>query len=209
MSVLEESNGTESDNPATYIWRNHEEKNTQEIFFVYVVNRDGDLEGRGFEISKSSEQAIPQITDILRQADTTFGSGGYHATTVLGLQLTNMEPGYLFNCLQANSTIFVGNTSTLAAYNSASTVAVSPSRSHQQAVTIEQASSDALAKRLIKLGKRKRYMPDDWAIVRYSLDSEDARKEIKGSSTITSSTNAGAKKKRPIGILNSKRASSS
>jgi hypothetical protein len=91
-----------------------DDRNQYEIFLAYAVTEEYELQGSSFNISRSIEEAIPQITDSLRQAETAFSSDRYHAITVLGTHLINMEPAYLFECLEANPTIFIGRNSDLA-----------------------------------------------------------------------------------------------
>jgi hypothetical protein len=119
------------DDLALYTWTaGSDDRNQYEVFLAYAVTEEYELHGYGFDISRSIEEAIPQITDSLRQAETAFGSEQYHAITFLGMHLINTEPAHLFECLKANRTIFIGRNSVLAAFVPALTARVSSSQPH-------------------------------------------------------------------------------
>jgi len=111
-----------------------------EIFLAYAVTKECELQGYGFNISQSIKEAIPQITDALRQAKTAFGSNQLHAITILGMHLSNTEPAYLFGYLEENRTIFIGCKSVLAAFPPALTAGASSS---QPSHLIEPIKQDA------------------------------------------------------------------
>jgi hypothetical protein len=146
-----------SDDLIPYTWTaGSDNQNQYEIFLAYAVTKECELQGYGLDISWSIEEAIPQITDSLRQAETAFGSDQYHAITVLGMHLINTEPAYLFDCLKVNQTIFIGRNSVLAAFISGSTAGASFSQPHHLVGTIEQAETQALKEESTRQGKRKR-----------------------------------------------------
>jgi hypothetical protein len=119
------------DNLALHIWTaGSDDRNQYEVFLAHAVTEEYELKGYSFYISRSIEEAIPQITDSLRQAETAFGSEQYHAITFLGMHLTNTEPAYLFQCLKADRTIFLGRNSVLAAFVPALTARGSSSQPH-------------------------------------------------------------------------------
>ena len=117
------------DDPTLYTWTaGSDDPNQYELFLSYTVTEEYQLRGYGFDISQSIEEAIPQITDSLRQADIAFGKEQYHAITSLGMHLINTEPVYLFACLEENRTIFIGCKSVLAAFPPALTAGASSSQ---------------------------------------------------------------------------------
>jgi hypothetical protein len=190
MSELQDSDDEQLSDVAPYIWTaGTDDRSWYEIFLVYTVAEEGELQGYSFTISRSSEEAIPQITNALRQAETVFGSDQYHAITVLGMNLINTEPAYLFGCLRANRTIFVGRNSMLAAYVAAG---ASSSQLQQSVVTIEQAATQALEAGSSSLGKRKLGKVKNITAKRRRDDTKWVG--IKG------------KRTKPLGILRSKKA---
>jgi hypothetical protein len=133
-----------------------DDRNQYEIFLVYAITGECELQGYSFDISRSIKEAVPQITNSLRQAEAAFGSDPYHAITVLGIHLTNTEPAYLFGCLEANRTIFIGRNSVLAAFVPALTAGASSSQPYHSVVPIEQTATQALKEGSTRQGKRKR-----------------------------------------------------
>jgi predicted GIY-YIG superfamily endonuclease len=190
MSELQDSDDEQLSDVAPYIWTaGPDDRSWYEIFLVYTVAEEGELQGYSFTISRSSEEAIPQITNALRQAETVFGSDHYHAITVLGMNLINTEPAYLFGCLRANRTIFVGRNSMLATYVAAG---ASSSQLQQSVVTIEEAATQALEAGSSSLGKRKLGRVKNITAKRRRDDTKGVG--IKG------------KRTKPLGILRSKKA---
>jgi hypothetical protein len=181
------------DDLALHIWTaGSYDRNQYEVFLAHAVTEEYELKGYGFDISRSIEEAIPQITDSLRQAETAFGSEQYHAITFLGMHLTNTEPAYLFQCLKADRTIFLGRNSVLAAFVPALTARGSSSQPHQAVVSLEQAATQALEEESTRQGKRKR----GGAIREISAK----RRCVAGAEATPSSTpSTRAKKRRPLG----------
>jgi hypothetical protein len=190
-----------SDDLTPYTWTaGLDGRNQYEIFLAYAVTEECKLQGYGFDISRSIEEAIPQITDSLRQAETAFGSDQYYAITVLGMRLMNTEPAYLFECLKANQTIFIGRNSVLVAFISASTAGASSSQSHHSVGTIEQAETQALKEESTRQGERKRGEA--------TREITDKRRRMAEADVAPSTPSTKAKKRKPPGILKSKKARS-
>jgi regulator of replication initiation timing len=176
-------------------------RNQYEVFLVYAITGECELQGYSFDISRSSKEAVPQITDSLRQAKAAFGSDQYHAITVLGIHLIDTEPAYLFGCLEANRTIFIGRNSVLAAFVPALTAGASYSQPHHSDVTIEQAATQALKEGSTRQGKRKRR--------KATKELAAKRRRVAGAEAAPSTPSTKAKKRKPLGILKSKKARSS
>ncbi|KAI1537805.1 ATPase [Pyrenophora tritici-repentis] len=103
MSHMESSDDEPiSDDLMPYTWTaGSDDPNQYEIFLSYAVTKECKLQGYGFNISQSIDEAMPQIVDSLRQAEIAFGSDQFHAITVLGIYLTNTEPAYLFELMKS------------------------------------------------------------------------------------------------------------
>ncbi|KAI2478951.1 DUF3723 domain containing protein [Pyrenophora tritici-repentis] len=140
MSNMESSDDEPiSDDLIPYTWTaGPDDRNQYEIFLVYAITEECELQGYGFDISQSIDEAIPQITDSLRQAETAFGSDQLHAITILGIHLINTEPAYLFGYLEANRTIFIGRNSVLASFVPALNAEASSSQPHHSVVTMRK-----------------------------------------------------------------------
>jgi hypothetical protein len=191
-----------SDDPILSTWTaGSDDRNQYEIFLVYAVTGDCQLQGYSFDISPSIDEAIPQITDSLRQAKAAFHSDQYHAITALGTLLLNTEPAYLFGCFEANRTIFIGRNSVLAAFIPALTAGASSSQPHHSVVAIEQAATQALKEGSTIQGKRKRGEA--------TREITAKRRRVAGAEVTPSTPSTRAKKRKPLGILNSKKARSS
>jgi hypothetical protein len=203
MSDMEYSDDESiSDDLIPYTWTAGSDNRDQyEIFLVYPITGECELQGYSFDISRSIKEAVPQITDSLRQAEAAFGSGQYHAITVLGTHLMNTEPAYLFGCLEANQTIFIGLNSVLAAFVPTWTAGASSSQPHLSVVTIDQAATQALKEGSTIQGKRKRG--------KATSDTMAKRRRVAGAEVPSSSPGTGAKKIKPLGILKSKKVRSS
>ncbi|KAG9382793.1 repeatdomain containing protein [Pyrenophora tritici-repentis] len=175
------------------------DRNQYEIFLAYAATEEGEPHGYGFDISQSIEEAIPQIADSLRQAESVFGSEQYHAITFLGTHLTSTEPAYLFERLKADRTIFIGRNSVLAALIPAlSTAAASSPQPHQAAVIFEQAATQALGEDSTRHGKRKRGDA--------TREIANKRRCVPGTEVEPAIPSTRAKKRKPLGILKSKKA---
>jgi hypothetical protein len=203
MSDMEYSDDESiSDDLILYTWTaGSDDRNQYAIFLVYAVTEECELQGYSFNISRSIEEAIPQITNSLRQAKAAFGSDQYHAMTVLGTHLINTEPAYLFGCLEVNRTIFIGLDSVLAAFIPALTAGASSSQPNHSVVTIEQAATQALKEGSTIQGKRKRG--------KATMDIMAKRRRVAGVEAAPSTPSTKAKKIKPLGILKSKKARSS
>jgi regulator of replication initiation timing len=200
MSDMEYSDDESiSDDLILYTWTaGSDDRNQYAIFLVYAVTGGCELQGYSFNISRSIEEAIPQITDSLRQAKAAFGSDQYHAMTVLGTHLINTEPAYLFGCLEVNRTIFIGLNSVLAAFIPALTAGASSSQPDHSVVTIQQAATQALKEGSTIQGKRKR--------AKATMDIMAKRRRVAGVEAAPSTPSTKAKKIKPLGILKSKKA---
>jgi hypothetical protein len=191
-----------SDNPTLYTWTaGSDNRNQYKIFLAYAVTKECGLQGYVLDISRSIEEAIPQITDSLRQAETAFGSDQYHAITVLGMHLINTEPAHLFDCLKVYQTIFIGRNSVLAAFISGSTAGASSTQPHHLVGTIKQAETQALKEDSTRQGKRKREEA--------TREATDKRPRMAEAEVGASTPSTSAKKRNPLGILNCKNARSS
>jgi hypothetical protein len=191
-----------SDDLTPYTWTaGSDDRNQYEIFLAYAVTEECELQGYGFDISRSIEEAMPQITDSLSQAETAFGSDQYHAITVLGMHLINTEPAYLFQCLEVNQTIFIGRNSVLAAFISGLTAGASFSQPHHLVGTIEQAETQALKEEYTRQGKRKRGEA--------TREATDKRRRMGEAKVAPSTPSTSAKKRKPLGISKYKKARSS
>ena len=61
------------DNLTLYTWTaGSDDRNQYEIFLVYAITGECELQGYSFDISRSIKEAVPQITDSLRQAEAGF-----------------------------------------------------------------------------------------------------------------------------------------
>ena len=190
-----------SDNLVPYTWTaGSDDRNQYEIFLVYAITRECELQGYSFDISRSVEEAVPQITNSLRQAKAAFGSDQYHAITVLGIRLINIEPAYLFGCLEANRTIFIGRDSVLAAFVPASTAGASFSQPHHLVAIIEQAATQAVEEVSTRQGKRKRGGA--------TMGIMAKRRRVAEVEVAPSTPSTRTKKRKPLGILKSKKARS-
>jgi hypothetical protein len=184
-----------------YTWTaGSDDRNRYEIFLVYAITGECELQGYSFDISRSINEAVPQITNSLRQAEAAFGSDQYHAINVLGIHLMNTEPAYLFGCLEANRTIFIGRNSVLVAFVPTLTGA-SSSQPHHSDVTIKQAATQALKEGSTRQGKRKRGEA--------TRELAAKRRRVAGAEAAPSTPSTKAKKRKPLGILKSKKARSS
>jgi hypothetical protein len=203
MSDMEYSDDEPTpDNLIPYTWiAGFDNRNQYEIFLVYDVTKDCKLQGYGFDISQSIEEAIPQITNSLCQAKTAFGSDQFHAITVLGIHLIKTEPAYLFECLQANRTIFIGRTSVLTVFVPTLISGASSPQPYHSVVTIKPAATQVLNKESTRQGKRKLGGATTEIVVKRRRAAEA---EV---TPYTPSTRA--KKRKPLGILKSKKARSS
>ncbi|KAF2850624.1 hypothetical protein T440DRAFT_529962 [Plenodomus tracheiphilus IPT5] len=191
-----------SDDLIPYTWTaGSDDRNQYEIFLVYAVAEDCELQGYGFDISQSIEEAIPQISNSLRQAKSAFGSDQFHAVTVLGMHLINTEPDYLFECLEANQTIFIGRESVLAAFVPAATAQASSSQPYHSVVTNEQAATQALQEESTRKVKRKRGETTGEIMLK--------RRRMAGAEVAPSTPSITAKERKALGILKSKKATSS
>jgi regulator of replication initiation timing len=191
-----------SDDLILYTWTaGSDDRNQYEIFLVYAITGECELQGYSFDISRSIKKAVPQITDSLRQAEAAFGSDQYHAITVLGIHLMNTEPAYLFGCLEANRTIFIGHNSVLVTFVPALTAGASSSQPRHSDVTIEQAATQALKEGSTRQGKRKRGEA--------TRELAAKRRRVAGAEAAPSTPSTKAKKRRPLGILKSKKTRSS
>jgi hypothetical protein len=191
-----------SDDLIPYTWTaDSDNRNQYEIFLVYAITGECELQGYSFDISRSIKEAVPQITDSLRQAEAAFGSDQYHAITVLGIHLRNTEPAYLFGCLEANRTIFIGRNSVLVAFVPALTAEASSSQPRHSDVTIEQAATQALKEGSTRQSKRKRREA--------TRELAAKRRRVAGAEAAPSTPSTKAKKRKPLGVLKSKKARSS
>ncbi|KZM19287.1 hypothetical protein ST47_g9567 [Ascochyta rabiei] len=191
-----------SDDLTLHTWiAGSDDRNKYEIFLAFAVTEEFELQGYGFDISQSIEEAIPQIIDSLRQAETTFGSDQYHAITVLGMHLINKEPAFIFECLEANRTIFIGRNSVLAAFVPALTDEASFLQPHHSVVTTEKVATQALKEESTRQGKRKRGEATGEITAK--------RRCAAGAKVALSTPSTRAKKRKPLGILKSKKARSS
>ena len=185
-----------------YTWRAESDNLHQyEIFLAYAVTKECELQGYGFNISQSIEEAIPQITDALRQAKTAFGSNQLHAITILGMHLSNTEPAYLFGYLEENRTISIGCKSVLAAFPPALTAGASSSQPSHLIEPIKQDATQALEEESTRKGKRKRGEA--------TREITAKRRRAAGAEVAPSTLSTRAKKIKPLGILKSKKARSS
>ena len=183
-----------SDDLILYTWTAGSDDRIQyEIFLVYAITEECELQGYSFDISRSIDEGVPQITDSLRQAETAFGNDQYHAITVLGIHLMNTEPAYLFGSLEANRTIFIGRNSVLAAFVPALTAGASSSQPHPSVVTIDQAATQALKEGSTRVGKRKRGEATGKITAKRRRDG-------------TEGVGIEGRKTKPLGILRSKKA---
>jgi hypothetical protein len=159
------------------------------------------LQGYSFDISRSIKEAVPQITDCLRQAEAAFSSDQYYAITALGSHLINTEPAYMFGCLEADQAIFIRRDSVLAAFVPALNAGASSSQLRHSVVTIKQAATQAPKEGSTRQRKRKR-----GEIIR-----EIATKRccMSGAKVAPSTSSTGDKKRKPLGILKSKKTRSS
>jgi hypothetical protein len=200
MSDMESSDDESiSDDLILYTWTaGSDDRDQYEIFLVYAVTGECELQGYSFNISRSIDEAVPQITDSLRQAKAAFGSDQYHAMTVLGTHLINTEPAYLFGCLEANRTIFIGLNSVLAAFVPAWTAGASSSQLHQSVVTIEETAPQTLKEESTRPGKRKRGEA--------TREITAKRPRVAEAEVAPSTPSTRAKKRKPLGILESKKA---
>jgi hypothetical protein len=190
------------ENLIPYTWIAESDNRDQyEIFLVYAVTEDCKLQGYGFDISQSIEEAIPQITNSLCEAETAFGSDQFHAITILGTHHVNKEPAYLFECLQANRTIFIGRTSVLAVFVPTLTSGASSPQPHHSVVTIKPAATQALNEESTRQGKRKLGGATAEIMVK--------RRRAAGAEVTSYTPSTRAKKRKPLGILQSKKAKSS
>jgi hypothetical protein len=203
MSDMEYSDDESvSDDLTLHTWTaGSDNRNQYEIFLVYAVTGERELQGYSFNISRSIDEAVPQVTDSLRQAKAAFGSDQYHAMTVLGTPLINTEPAFLFGCLEANRTIFIGLNSVLAAFVPAWTAGASSSQPHHSVVTIEQAATQAPKEGSTIQGKRKRE--------KATRDIMAKRRRVAGAEAAPSTPGTRTMKRKPLGILKSKKARSS
>jgi hypothetical protein len=172
-----------------------------EIFLAYAATKECELQGYSFNISQSIEEAIPQITDALRQAKAAFGSNQLHAITILGIHLSNIEPAYLFGYLEESRTMFIGSKSVLAAFLPALTAGASSSQPNHSVVPIKQDATQALEKESTRKGERKRGEA--------TREITAKRHRAAGAEVAPSTLSTRAKKRKPLGILESKKFRSS
>ena len=185
-----------------YTWRAESVNLYQyKIFLAYAATKECELQGYGFNISQSIEEAIPQITNALRQAKTAFSSKQLHAITILGMHLSNTEPAYLFGYLEESRTIFIGSKSVLAAFLPALTAEASSSQPNHSVVPINQAATQALEEESTRKGKRKRGEA--------TREITAKRRRATGAEVAPSTLSTRAKKRKPLGILKSKKFRSS
>ncbi|KAG9186453.1 hypothetical protein G6011_09561 [Alternaria panax] len=190
-----------SDDIASYTWTaGSDDRNQYEIFLVYTVTEEFELQGYRYDISQSIEEAIPQIADSLRQAKTAFGSDQFYAITVLGMHLINTEPTYIFECLEANRTIFVGSKAALAVFDPALIAGASSPQPYHSIVTIKQAATPALKQDSTRQGKRK--------LGEATREVTVKRRRAAGAGSTPYTPNTREKKRKPLGILQSKKARS-
>ncbi|KAI2478049.1 hypothetical protein Ptr902_10732 [Pyrenophora tritici-repentis] len=202
MLDMESSDGEPiSDDLMPYTWTaGSDDPNQYEIFLSYAVTKECKLQGYGFNISQSIDEAMPQIVDSLRQAEIAFGSDQFHAITVLGMHLTNTEPAYLFECLKLNRTIFIGRHPVLASFVPVLTAGASSSQPHHSVVTSGQAATQAFEEESTRQGKRKRGEA--------TIEIMAKRRRATGAEIAPSTPSTRAKKRKPLGILKSKKARS-
>jgi hypothetical protein len=185
-----------------YTWTAGSDNRDQyEIFLVYAVTEEFEFQGYRYDISQSIEEAIPQITDSLRKARTAFGSVEFHAITALGMHLINTEPAFLFECLGANRTIFIGSKAALAVFLPALIAGASSPQPYHSVVTVKQTTTQALEEDSIRQRKRK------LGVATREITVKRRRAAVAEATPYTPNTRA--KKRKPLGILRSKKARSS
>ena len=187
-----------SDDPTPHTWTaESHDRNQYEIFLVHNVTEGFELQGYRYDISQSIEEAIPQITGSLRQATTAFGSDQFHVVTILGIYLINTEPAYLFESLQANRTIFIGSKAALTVFVSTIIAGASSPQPYHSIMTIKQPATQALEEDTTRKGKRK--------LGAATREITIKRRRAAGAEAMPSASNTRAKKRKPLGILRSKR----
>ena len=187
-----------SDDPTPHTWTaESHDRNQYEIFLVHNVTEGFELQGYRYDISQSIEEAIPQITGSLRQATTAFGSDQFYLVTALGICLINTEPVYLFESLQANRTIFIGSKAALTVFVSTIIAGASSPQPYHSIMTIKQPATQALEEDTTRKGKRKLGVATREITIK--------RRRAAGAEAMPSAPNTRAKKRKPLGILRSKR----
>ncbi|RII24193.1 hypothetical protein CUC08_Gglean011926 [Alternaria sp. MG1] len=174
-----------------------DDRNQYEIFLVHNVTERFELQGYRYDISQSIEEAVPQITSSLRQATTAFGSDQFYLVTALGICLINTEPVYLFESLQANRTIFIGSKAVLTVFVPTIIAGASSPQSYHSIVTIKQPATQALEEDTTRKGKRKLGVATREITIK--------RRRAAGAEAMPSTPNTRAKKRKPLGILRSRR----
>lgn len=203
MSDLEYSdNESISADLIPYTWTGSDDRNQYEIFLVHAVTKECELKGNGFYINRHIEEAIPQITDSVRQAKLAFGSDQFHAITVLGMHLISTEPAYLFECLEANHTLFFGRKSVLTAFVATLIVGASTSQPYHSVEIIEKASSQTPK----EMHNRKRKRNQGNAAGNIMIKRHCAARA--GSEVAPSTPSTATSKRKPLKILESKKATS-
>jgi len=117
------------------------------------------------------------------------------------MHLSNTESAYLFGYLEESRTIFIGSKSVLAAFLPALTAGASSSQLNHLVVPINQAATQSLEEESTRKGKRKRGEA--------TREIAAKRRRATRAEVALSTLSTRAKKKKPLGILKSKKFRSS
>jgi hypothetical protein len=113
------------------------------------------------------------------------------------MHLINTEPVYLFESLQANRTIFIGSKAALTVFVSTIIAGASSPHPYHSVITIKQPATQALEEDATRKGKRKLGVATREITVK--------RRRADGAAATPYTLNTRAKKRKPLGILRSKK----